>query len=66
MSDRQEASSSRIFGRWQYATPLAVLVLGVALSAALFATLRYQQQRDIHGDFEQISRDHISVLKSIF
>jgi PAS domain S-box-containing protein len=51
--------------RRRYAMPIAVSLIGVALSATLFATLHYQEQTQIHDEFDQISRDHVSVIKSV-
>jgi PAS domain S-box-containing protein len=69
MSENREASSLlsvlRTLRRGRYATTIIALSVGVILSAALFVVLRDEEQGRIQSEFEQISQDHISVLKNI-
>ena len=48
--------------RWQYGIAMAVLVVGVALSAVLWVVLRDQEHDRIRREFEQRSQDHIAAL----
>jgi PAS domain S-box-containing protein len=68
MSGKREALDYDIFRalrRWRYATPIVVSLVGIALSATLLVTLHNQEQNRIRDDFDQISQDHISILKSV-
>ena len=49
----------------RYTMSIAVLSLGVALSATLFVVLRHQQQSQIQSEFGEICQNRISVLERI-
>ena len=48
--------------KWQYGIAMAVLVVGVALSAVLWVMLRNQECDRVRREFEQRSQEHIAAL----
>ena len=51
--------------RWQYVVAILVLLVGFALSAALFVLLHHQENDNIRQEFEQAAQNKIAAFQKI-